>query len=108
MSGPDMAIAAERKRVARPTGSWVARTLDNPAVLAFLFMLPAASLLLIFLTYPLGLGIWLGFTDTRIGRSGRIRARVAGSASVAAAPKSAGTVSSGSSNSSVWQMNGWM
>ena len=67
MSGPDMAIAAERKRVARPTGSWVARTLDNPAVLAFLFMLPAATLLLVFLTYPLGLGIWLGFTDTRIG-----------------------------------------
>lgn len=70
MSGPDMAIAAERKRVARPTGSWVARTLDNPAVLAFLFMLPAATLLLVFLTYPLGLGIWLGFTDTKIGRSG--------------------------------------
>jgi multiple sugar transport system permease protein len=70
MPGPDMAIAAERKRVAQPTGSWVARTLDNPGVLAFLFMLPAATLLLVFLTYPLGLGIWLGFTDTKIGRSG--------------------------------------
>ena len=23
-----------------------------------------------FLTYPLGLGVWLGFTDTRIGRAG--------------------------------------
>ena len=33
-------------------------------------MLPAAGLLLLFLTYPLGLGIWLGFTDTRIGRPG--------------------------------------
>src|SRR3546814_18244706 len=33
-------------------------------------MTPAAGLLLIFLTYPLGLGIWLGFTDTRIGRAG--------------------------------------
>src|SRR5687768_1196680 len=70
MPGPDMAIAAERKRVAQPTGSWVARTLDNPGVLAFLFMLPAATLLLVFLTYPLGLGIWLGFTDTKIGRPG--------------------------------------
>ena len=27
-------------------------------------------LLLLFLTYPLGLGIWLGFTDTKIGRAG--------------------------------------
>jgi len=33
--------------------------------------LPAAGLLLVFLTYPLGLGIWLAFTDTTIGRSGR-------------------------------------
>ena len=33
-------------------------------------MLPAASLLLLFLTYPLGLGIWMGFTDVRIGRPG--------------------------------------
>src|SRR3546814_8756616 len=32
-------------------------------------MTPAAGLLLIFLTYPLGLGIWLGFTDSRIGRA---------------------------------------
>ncbi len=33
-------------------------------------MLPAASILLLFLTYPLGLGIWMGFTDVRIGRPG--------------------------------------
>ena len=33
-------------------------------------MLPAAALLLVFLTYPLGLGVWLGFTDARIGRPG--------------------------------------
>lgn len=38
--------------------------------LGLLFMLPAALLLLAFLTYPLILGIWLGFTDTKIGRSG--------------------------------------
>lgn len=48
----------------------LARLLDNPKLLAFLFMLPSVALLLVFLTYPLGLGIWLGFTDTRIGRSG--------------------------------------
>ena len=33
-------------------------------------MVPAAALLLVFLTYPLGLGMWLGFTDARIGRPG--------------------------------------
>src|SRR5467141_1135588 len=33
-------------------------------------MLPAGALLLVFLTYPLGLGLWLGFTDARIGRAG--------------------------------------
>ncbi|MDI4664891.1 sugar ABC transporter permease [Xanthobacter autotrophicus] len=39
-------------------------------VVGILFMLPAAVFLLFFLTYPLGLGVWLGFTDTRIGRPG--------------------------------------
>ena len=38
--------------------------------LGLLFMLPATVLLLVFLTYPLGLGIWLGFTDTKVGREG--------------------------------------
>ena len=33
-------------------------------------MLPASVLLLLFLTYPLGLGTWLGFTDAKIGRAG--------------------------------------
>jgi multiple sugar transport system permease protein len=33
-------------------------------------MIPAAGLLLLFLTYPLGLGVWLAFTDTTIGRPG--------------------------------------
>src|SRR5919109_1622465 len=48
----------------------LARWLDNRTVLSFLFMLPAASILLVFLTYPLGLGVWMGFTDERIGRPG--------------------------------------
>jgi len=29
---------------------------------------PAIGLLSVFLTYPLGLGVWLAFTDTTIGR----------------------------------------
>jgi multiple sugar transport system permease protein len=38
--------------------------------LGWAFMVPAAVLLLVFLTYPLGLGTWLGFTDAKIGRAG--------------------------------------
>jgi multiple sugar transport system permease protein len=47
------------------------RNLQNSRnLLGLAFMLPAGVLLLLFLTYPLGLGIWLGFTDTKIGRGG--------------------------------------
>ena len=46
------------------------RWLDNRTVLSVLFMLPAATLLLAFLTYPLVLGVWMGFTDVKIGRPG--------------------------------------
>jgi multiple sugar transport system permease protein len=44
--------------------------LNNRHFLGLLFMLPAGVLLLLFLTYPLGLGTWLGFTDARVGRAG--------------------------------------
>ena len=47
------------------------RWLESRNILGALFMLPAAVLLLVFLTYPLGLGVWLGFTDTKIGRGGQ-------------------------------------
>ena len=43
---------------------------NNRNALGLLFMVPAAVLLLVFLTYPLILGVWLGFTDTKIGRPG--------------------------------------
>jgi len=33
----------------------------------------AAAFLLLFLAYPLGLGVWLSFTDARIGRCRRVR-----------------------------------
>ena len=49
----------------------LSRFFDNRNVLGPLFMLPAAVLLLVFLTYPLGLGTWLGFTDAKIGRTGQ-------------------------------------
>jgi ABC-type sugar transport system permease subunit len=43
---------------------------NNRNALGWAFMMPATVLLLLFLTYPLGLGTWLGFTDAKIGRSG--------------------------------------
>jgi multiple sugar transport system permease protein len=49
---------------------FMSRWLDNRNVLGLLFMLPAAAILLVFLTYPLGLGVWLGFTDAKVGRDG--------------------------------------
>jgi multiple sugar transport system permease protein len=60
------AAAAPRVRADAPSAS----VLDGRNTLGALFMLPAAALLLVFLTYPLALGVWLGFTDTRIGRDG--------------------------------------
>lgn len=54
----------------RPEPSAIARLFDNKAFLVFICMLPAVGILLVFLAYPLGYGIWLAFTDTRIGRGG--------------------------------------
>jgi len=50
---------------------WRDRLTHSRNLLGFTFLLPAAALLLIFLTYPLGLGIWLGLTDATIGEPGR-------------------------------------
>jgi multiple sugar transport system permease protein len=54
----------------RPTPGLLSRISESRNILSFGFMLPAAALLLVFLTYPLGLGVWLGFTDARVGRPG--------------------------------------
>jgi multiple sugar transport system permease protein len=50
--------------------SFVGRLFDNRNFLGLLFMLPAAALLVVFMTYPLGLGVFLGFTDAKVGRPG--------------------------------------
>ncbi|HEX2885917.1 sugar ABC transporter permease [Vineibacter terrae] len=55
---------------ARPQPNWLTRLLDYKPFLVVACLLPAVGLLTVFLTYPLGLGIWLAFTDTKIGRSG--------------------------------------
>ncbi|MBJ2159685.1 carbohydrate ABC transporter permease [Variovorax sp. IB41] len=49
----------------------LARFQNSRNALGIAFMLPAAVLLLLFLTYPLGLGTYLGFTDAKVGRAGQ-------------------------------------
>ena len=66
-----MAVTADRMRVGTVQHGWLARTLDSKPVLIFLCLLPALGILILFLTYPLGLGVWLAFTDATIGRPGK-------------------------------------
>ena len=60
--------AAPAGRVETPS-LW-SRLKFNRNFMAFWFMLPAGAFLILFLAYPLGLGIWMSFTDERIGRAG--------------------------------------
>ena len=57
------------KRQAMDVSLW-SRLRSDRNFMGFWFMLPTAAFLLAFLTYPLGLGIWLGFTDAKIGNPG--------------------------------------
>ncbi len=58
----------DKRPITEPT-SWD-RLKTNKNWLALWFMLPAGAILILFLAYPLGLGVWLSFTDAKIGRSG--------------------------------------
>ena len=57
------------KRPASAISAW-SRLKVNRDWVGFWFMLPAAGFLILFLAYPLCLGTWISFTDTKIGRSG--------------------------------------
>ncbi len=50
--------------------SVLTRLMNNRNLMGLFFMLPAGVILLVFLTYPLGLGVWLGMTDYKVGRPG--------------------------------------
>jgi multiple sugar transport system permease protein len=63
----DVAIKAAK---ANPDGGVWMQIKANRNWLGFWFMLPAAAFLILFLAYPLGLGIWLSVTDARLGRAG--------------------------------------
>src|SRR3977135_4423923 len=56
-------------RVVRDVTAWD-RLKVNRSWRACCFMLPAAAFLVLFLAYPLGLGVWISFTDAKIGRTG--------------------------------------
>jgi multiple sugar transport system permease protein len=68
-------MAASHSETLAPAGVRASRPALRPrlrnGVLALAFMLPAATILVGFLAYPLGLGVWIGFTDAKIGRAGR-------------------------------------
>ena len=64
----DVAVNAARQSPRVPTAWGQLKT--NRDWLGFWFMIPAAAFLILFLAYPLGLGVWLSFTDAKIGRSG--------------------------------------
>src|ERR1700674_1332608 len=68
-----MADIALQPRIAKPQIREATRwdqLRTNRNWLGFWFMLPAMGFLIFFLAYPLGLGIWISFTDARIGRPG--------------------------------------
>src|SRR3954465_12311366 len=56
--------------LARRQPSWLARLFDYKPFLIVMCLAPAIGLLAVFLTYPLGPGIWLPFPDPTIGRRG--------------------------------------
>jgi multiple sugar transport system permease protein len=68
MSSVQASLPAPAKSVS-VASSWE-RLRTNRNWLAAWFLLPAAAFLILFLAYPLFLGIWLSFTDARIGRDG--------------------------------------
>src|SRR5689334_9545122 len=64
----DLALNQAKATPREPT-AWSRLKADHNW-LGFWFMLPAAAFLILFLAYPLGLGVWLSFTDARLGRGG--------------------------------------
>jgi len=59
----------QAKRQIREATAWD-RLKTNRNWLGAWYMLPAVAFLVLFLAYPLILGVWLSFTDARIGKDG--------------------------------------
>ena len=67
----DATIATTRERSAMREPTRWSRLKTNRQWLGLWFMAPAVGILTLFLAYPLFLGVWLSFTDTKIGRAGK-------------------------------------
>ncbi|MGY2050418.1 carbohydrate ABC transporter permease [Methylobacterium sp. JK268] len=65
----DLALARPAASAREAPSAW-SRLRTSRGWLGVWFMMPAALILILFLAYPLVKGIWLSFTDTRIGRGG--------------------------------------
>ncbi|MFC3127682.1 carbohydrate ABC transporter permease [Pseudoroseomonas globiformis] len=68
-----MSVTADRSanwKRPQTAPSTLSRLLNSKPFLIVACLTPAIGLLLVFLTYPLGLGVWLAFTDTHVGRGG--------------------------------------
>src|ERR1700709_1442782 len=65
-------IAFETRAAKRPIREATAwdQIRTNRNWLGFCLMCPAVAFLIFFLAYPLGLGVWISFTDAKIGRPG--------------------------------------
>ena len=70
MSDAVIMVARAAPAPMREASAW-SRLKSNRNWLAAWFMLPASGFLTLFLAYPLGLGVWLSFTDAKIGRAGK-------------------------------------
>src|SRR5574340_247228 len=64
-------VQAGMRFVPRRQDTWLGRLFDYKPFLVALCLLPTVGLLVVFLTYPLGLGLWLSVPDTTIGQSGQ-------------------------------------
>ena len=65
----ELTMGTVAKAPSRRASAWDRFRADRNVV-GIWFMVPAAGFLLLFLAYPLGLGVWMSFTDARIGRAG--------------------------------------
>jgi multiple sugar transport system permease protein len=63
--------ASEQIKAGSVDGTVWSRLRTNRDFIGFWFMLPAAAFLVMFLAYPLIKGIWMSFTDVKIGRPGQ-------------------------------------
>src|SRR5581483_532287 len=66
----DATVESSLRLIPRRRDSLLVRLFDHKPFLVFLCMLPTIGRLIVFLTYPLGLGLWLSLTDTTIGQPG--------------------------------------